>query len=702
MVSVWSIASVVLAAALSVSPSKETPFNVDFFCGWGGYYRPMEWTPLEIGIATTLTEPFQGSVTVSAQQDGLNTLNIVHTFVVTSDTPLHLPLVTKFAFAADRCAVKVADRRGKICWRHDFDLWNIEGATRLLTAVNESDLLIGLVGQRKFGILRLAKESVCLFNRGPGRVYKGYGMPPRDSSSGEQRGKVYVGDKLPRMAPWDWTGFAGLDLLILYDPDWGQLNTHQQNAICQWVSNGGRLLVVLGSNPLTSANPLAQLLPFEIRDVREVTISSQALEKLGLRSDEPETVTCWSLTPAPTARLCKTEIVSDSDECLFATAYCGFGKVGVLAFDPSTMSDRQKSNTARLWVRCITSLLESAGSSSERTIEYVADAERYFDRPDYDTRRYEIGPAQSASNVVMEHLYSIAQMRPLSIWWVVLLLTLLAVLLGPVDYFILKRKDRLPLTWLTCAFWIALFTVGAYYGVQKLRGGKLQLRVVSVLDGIEDSKYKWSTLYCGLFAPYSGDYQLEQLAANQWWSGIAPMEQQIWAYGRESGSREIHCYQHDGGNLPFSLPVNIWTMQCLLNESTIEKLPFSAQVKQQGDEIILSITNDSDSPISRGYVALRDEHGFSFGSVPAHTERQFRGQLLTYYQYASSLSNIKQGALSAQGCWQRTRVISGYLAGGAAMVCAEYEQPPVPFAVKDRSCGYDHIQLVRLVVFPKK
>jgi hypothetical protein len=121
--------------------------------------------------------------------------------------------------------------------------------------------------------------------------------------------------------------------------------------------------------------------------------------------------------------------------------------------------------------------------------------------------RYEIGQAQEANNKIMEFLYQ--GIKPLSIWWVIFLLsiwwvifllTTLAILLGPLDYKLLKRKGRLPLTWLTCTFWIALFTVGAYYGVQALRGGDMELRVVSVLDGIENTDHTWSTDYCGLFA----------------------------------------------------------------------------------------------------------------------------------------------------------------------------------------------------------
>jgi len=107
------ILPVVFVLASVDTASAESPFNVDCFFGWGGCYRPMEWTPVEIGISSILTEPFAGSLNVSAQQDGLNTLNIAHTFVLTPDIPLHIPLVTKLAFAADKCTVKIADERGR-------------------------------------------------------------------------------------------------------------------------------------------------------------------------------------------------------------------------------------------------------------------------------------------------------------------------------------------------------------------------------------------------------------------------------------------------------------------------------------------------------------------------------------------------------------------------------------------------------------
>jgi hypothetical protein len=705
----------VLVLASAGWGSAKSPLNVDFFCGWDSCYRPMEWTPVEIGITSELTKPFAGSITVSAQQDGLNTLNIIHDFVLTPDIPLHLPLVTKFAYAIDKCSVRIRDRRGRERWHHDFELLDFSRPNRSLTAVRENELLIGLVGAGKFGLLRLPDETMCEFHKG--------------------EGKVYLKTKVPRMVPWDWTGFASLDLLILYDPDWSLFNRQQLAAVAQWVSNGGKLFLILGSHPLPAENPIAGLLPFEVQEVKEVTIGWKTLEQWDLSSGggpvmfgtvkrgEPETVTCWPLVPKAGARLYEADTY-DTDECLFGTGYVGFGRVGVLAFEPSTLSDKQKANSARFWVGRIAAILDDTYTGAERSgqqlsnrnIKFVGNQTSEPDRRS-DRNRYEIGSAQSASNVVMEYLYSIPEMRPLSILWVILLLTALAVLLGPVDYKLLKRWGRLPLTWLTCAGWIVLFTVGAYYGVQALRGGKMQLRVVSVMDGIEDSDCTWSTDYCGLFAPYSDNFKLEGLQDNQWWSGIAPSQQTLWAYNLESGRRRVYSIQHDGGNLPASLPINIWTIQCLLNESALEELPFSAEVERRGNNVIVKIVNESDSQILRGYALFKNDQGIDFGLVPALSTKEFSGPLRTRrgwnsyfidnrgrrYRQARFTPRLKnEDAFFAQGCFQRTQTISAYLARGAAVVCAEYDNAAVSFKVKDRSCNNIHIQLVRQIVFPKE
>jgi hypothetical protein len=349
---------------------------------------------------------------------------------------------------------------------------------------------------------------------------------------------------------------------------------------------------------------------------------------------------------------------------------------------------------------------EVSGFPMSRTIEFVEDAEDQPEDHERD-RRYRISRAQAGSNAIMEeHLYSIEQMRPLSIWWVIGLLTTLAVLLGPVDYKLLKRLGRLPMTWLSCAFWIVLFTGGAYYGVQELRGGKMKLRAVSVFDAIPDAGCMWSTTYLGFYAPRSADYRLQGVQGRQWWSGMVPVEESIWLYRREAGTRNIYCAQHDGSNLPYSLPVNIWTVQCLLNESPGQDLPFTAQLEDDGDQLIVNINNVSDSNIVKGLVLLGQDRVLDIGPVPAHSEKQFQDQPShrrtwtdrDFGMYGPALRC--EQAYFAQGSLQRTEGIRAYLAHGAAVVSVQYDGAVAPITVEDHRCEYDQVQLARLVVFP--
>jgi hypothetical protein len=316
-------------------------------------------------------------------------------------------------------------------------------------------------------------------------------------------------------------------------------------------------------------------------------------------------------------------------------------------------------------------------------------------------------------------------MRPLSIWWVVLTLVTLAFILGPFDYLVLKRLDRLPYTWLTSTVWIVLFTLGAYYGVQALRGGDMQLRAVSVLDGVADSDCAWSTCYAGVYSPRSADYELEDLGTRQWWSGIAPTQERMWAHQQQSALRQISCLQQDGANLPISLPINIWTVQSLLTEAPLENMPFTATITHTGEGFAVEVENLSDTPIRVGYVLLEDVY-LHLGPVPARSKAQFDGRTHPFNpwgtdrrrprqhggpgemiarpvpRYPDMLREEAHNAFLAQGCFERTLAMHAYLGEGAALVCVEFEDAPAPFGIKDRAYEVNHIQLARQIVFPQE
>jgi len=587
----------------------------------------------------------------------------------------------------------------------------------MLRVVQEQDLLIGLIGHAQFGLLRLPESTVCTTSQGTG--------------------KVYLGSKVLRVAPWDWTGYVSLDVLVICNVDWTLLRPEQVKAIRQWISNGGTALLVLGEHPLPQDNPLSEFLPFQIGGPRQVEIPPRDLVEWGLDTEETQTVTAWALSAKPDAVVDQATRTAEAG-FLYGTGYAGYGRVGVLAFNPAQLGEKQAGRSAEFWTRLLTACCRPRTAASDpqtaggRRLVLAAQAARTGGNtpPGFNpnAHHYRISVAQNASNQVMEYLYQLEQMRPLSIWWVVLTLLALAVLLGPVDYLMLKRWDKLPYTWLTSTGWIVIFTVGAYFGVQWFRGGAMAVRGVSVLDGIADSNCVWATSYTSVFAPRSGDYRLGGLTSNQWWSGISPMRQELYLYQRDSGMQQIYCVQVDGGNLPVSLPINMWTVQPLLSEGTLDRLPFAATVERRETGVTVEIRNTSDSAIQRGYVLWADTCA-DLGRVPAHATKRFdvrtrpfrswqlsgprpapvaRGQMpgmiagMDTPRYPGPLGGPGEQAVLAQGCLSRTLAMHTCLDFGAALVCVVFENAPMQVEVKDRVYETNHVQIARQLVLPKK
>jgi len=716
LVLMWCMAGVGFAA-------KESPLNVDVFFGWDGCYKPMEWMPVEINISGTLKEPFAGRIELSGQQDGLNRLNVAHEFVLTPQMPLYVPLSTKLTYAADSCTAQIKDDRGRVVWSSDFMLWDFSQNSRGLMAVNQQDLLIGLVGRGKFGLVMLPEKTATL--------------------CGEGAGEVYLKDKLPRAMPWDWTGYVCLDALVLYDLQWDSIRAEQWKALTEWVSNGGRLMVILGSNPIPVDCPLLKMLLLDIARQQQMNVDA-ALDKVGTGAIVP----AWPITLRPDAVLWKLESDS-SGQGVFASGWTGFGKAAVLGFDPDLLAEAFKKEPERLWIRWLGKILEEPveealdnagnkilenedsllmglppgeasrpGTLSRKLVcksDLPADKDANSGKQYRRSYNYRVNPGLSAANRVMEFLYDIPQMRPLSVWWVVLLLVLLAVLLGPVDYLLLKKIDKLPWTWVTCAAWIVIFSAGSYWGVQALRAGDMQVRAVSVSDGFAGGA-GWNTGYCGLFSPGSESYVPTKLKPRQWWSAVSPSQDYMYSYSRQKAMRTLYCNQYDGGNLPSLIPVHIWTMQCLLVEEPIPSLPMEATIAQNGEAIRVVIENRGLQAILRGVVLLKDGRLFAFDRVEAGASREFSGSITTGdswmswrgstrainpYYYDSS-EQQRPDYLAAvcwsQGARQRSEAMAAYLQTGTmAVVCAEYDQPPIPLGLKDRTFGQNHMQYVRQV-----
>jgi len=692
-VAIAVVLAVTLGAVGQDGKQELKRINVDFTVGWGNCYRPMCWTPLLVGISTPFKKPMDCVIRISAAQNDLNRLDISRREVLMPGRPKDIPLVTKLAYGVDKCEVSIYSRQTGFFWSKTYEIWQGPSERNPVEIVESKDALIAVSGKQGFGIMRMSQHS-----------QEGH---PQDG----EYGKVLVKYRFQRVLPVDWTAYASLDLLVLYDADWLQLSDHQTRAILQWVHNGGRLMLVLGAQPLPAGHPLAKALPFRIDPPQEVVLPNATLRGWGLSTTgrAGKKVSCWTLTGAAQAPRWQASAAGD-DIPLRAWGPVGFGRIAVLAFDPAALGNRPATHSARFW--------------RDQMGEPIAP--RTLDEKDNDSSdsgywgQYRTGKAHQGANAVLEYLYAMDELRPIHIGWVVLVLAVLAVLIGPVDYLVLKKAGRLPLTWLTASLCIALFSVGAYYGVQYLRGGVLQARVVSVTDGVHGAPGAWSTRYVGVFSPRSAEYRLTGLNRGQWWSGMAPTEESLYHFREQLGSRNLYCQQHiDGGNVPISVPINIWSMQCMLSEAPAADMPFTASVRHDRarGEIVVDVENFNASAIRGGYVLLANRRSVPFGGVPPKAARQFRGKPQHWETWESYANRVRQNdqtaavqaarwrnqtPYTALGTRRRTDAVFDYLKAGAAAVCVEFDNAPVPFDIEGRTCIFQHTALARLVVFPER
>lgn len=699
---------VILVLAAGPAGAQNVQFNVDCEIGWSGHYRPLQWTPVEVTISSNLKEPFEGVLTVTGAQDEMSTMTIVHKFVLTPDVPLAVPLAAKLAFGTTECAVEITDAAGRPAWRKSYGLWDPDVQKQVLSPASGVDLLIGVSGRMAFGLRHVAKGAHA-------QTYEDRlaepGVQASSTSPSTRPGRVLIKERIQRRLPWDWTAYESLDLLILYDPDWTALTEQQSAAIVQWVSKGGKLLIVLGGHPLPAAHPIARMMPLAIGEARQVTLPQATLRAWGCVEAAKDVVNAWPLdagdawgwrvetTPVPRA-----------------WGPAGFGRVEVLGFDPSVLGGPEGVNLVPFWVEQMRGLLTDRRTLAPGVPKEDENSNRYA---------YEMDEPFDRTNAVLNFLLDIPEMQPISILWVVLLLAGLGLVIGPVDYFVLKRRDRLPLTWMTFTVTIAVFSLLAYFGVKALRSGQTQVRTVTVMDGVSGQPGAWRCSYSGIFAPGSDDYRPAGLDRGQWWSAIAPHSGPYYYYeGRQRGSRTITCAQQDGSNLPTYVPINIWSMQLLQTECRVPGVPLEVEVERKGQSLRSVVRNLADVPIREGWICVKDEWGLRFGAIPAGGEIRVDGPLIglplwgaarpveeSQNDYGSVWGGrdatprspfAAADAFRALGNLDRSRAMAAAIARGAAVVCVEYENAPLPFSLADHRYAVVHRQFVRLVVPPKK
>ncbi len=267
----------------------------------------------------------------------------------------------------------------------------------------------------------------------------------------------------------------GLDVLIFNDVDTSQLTAVQLANLESWVSAGGQLVVTGGANWQKTAVALTHLLPVTITGSE----SAADLPALSQRTGQP------FRDPGPylvtTSSLQNGELLLHQDGLpLLARQSWGRGSVYFMGLDPQ-----------------LAPLLDWDGGE----IVWAEVANRVADLPAWG-----IGIQNNYSAVTaVSRLPSLALPSVLAL---ALFLFLYVLIVGPVNYFILKRMNRRELAWFTIPALVVLFSGVAYATGFQLKGNETIINQMNVAYGHVGSDQMRVQSVIGLYSPRRATYNL--------------------------------------------------------------------------------------------------------------------------------------------------------------------------------------------------
>jgi hypothetical protein len=676
---------------------REHPVFVGLHLGWSGTYRPGRWVPMHLFIDPP-DEPLGGVLTLDVPQDSFHRMMLEQDYALTPGSQLQMVLYGQLG-TMDQVVLTLRNQRGRerLYVRVDHNA--------LLPNPAGQSLIVGVVGDRS-----TIDASTPV-------------LEPYVSNDGATRNWVARWEAEARL-PRAWVGYDVLDGLVLAGPNWSLIAPESGEAIAHWVERGGRLLVY-GAEAPPLDHPIRRILPLAIADPKRVEITQAVTLQIGTRFSTATSAVVSDLELQAEAR--GWTRLHDGDAHYVAGGPVGFGWVTYLGVHPADLvvgsgeEARDRGADAGEAKRFVATLIDR---TLDRTLaEAVPISLVRADRNDaaslqmYAMRGWG-GPGEAAASQVLNVLSQIPGLGPISFLWIGGLLTSLLVLLGPVDYFALRRLGRLPWTWYTVTGYIVLFSGIGFWIAHTRRLGTTQLRRASVVDSVQGQSTGYQTGVTVVYASRSGGYQPDDPRPDRWWSSYLPSTN--YGFGDQRAGTQLVFYRQSAGCAVTRLPIPVANIRCLRDQSTAEAL--DVVVTRSADGSGYQLVNRGPLPIRNGKLFELDggqvrESSFNRveagASVTVSQPRNPAGasspllhgsdpdQSYSYYFDEVELPqspNVPRNALARMSdAYERTEGIYAWLRSGAVVLWAEVE-PEIDFSVPGHETNNYHLQLHRIVI----
>jgi hypothetical protein len=327
---------------------------------------------------------------------------------------------------------------------------------------DESSALAFLPTQRALGVVQtdsgLEWETPQPTDRGP---------PSHLWPGAADNRRVFIGRVRNSVPPESALAYSGVAAVCLDDRPWDTLNERQQQAIEGYVLSGG-LLVVHG----VDLARLQTLMPSGLLPV----------EPLGLTRVPARALAAWMPSVGRSSRLVDVVrarplggaqvVVGSADVPLVVVAPRGLGQVVFLAFDPSQPPFQNESAAHSLWKRLVSL---QVGRFSPPTLPFPQMSLGY---PTYGPTPPGMGEAHL--NLIRAMIQAVAS-KPVPLGWLITYLGTYILVFIPLNYLVLRRLDKLHLSWFTLPALAVLMAAVGYLMATRVQTSSHQIRQYTAL-----------------------------------------------------------------------------------------------------------------------------------------------------------------------------------------------------------------------------
>jgi hypothetical protein len=430
---------------------------------------------------------------------------------------------------------------------------------------------------------------------------------------------------LPSLFPDNPLVLEGMSCLYLNSERAADLTVNQVDALLAWLNAGGHLVVAVEQPTDINAAPwLKNAFPCEVQDLRTLDRHPELQDWLrsatwpggssrGFRTsnqfnnsqEEPDfghespfsnLADDFDFEGKPMQvavshlRDGKVEVTA-GDTPLIITAQRGRGRITALLFSPEREPMRSWRELPTLWAKLI---------------EVPAAWYRSKDL-------YPVGGW--STDGVFGAMIDSRQVHKLPVGWLLLLLLVYLVVIGPFDQFWLKRIGRPMLTWITFPCYVVLFSLIIYFIGYKLRAGESEwneLHVVDLLVKGGQAELRGRT-YASIYSPANQRYSL---ASQQ---KFATLRNELISWNNNAGDKVSVDQGSEGFKADVFVPV--WTSELLVSDWwQSSAMPFTATVRAVNDGWEVRLENRTNQKLSNLQLVVEDRIS-TLGDLAAQESR---------------------------------------------------------------------------------